>query len=222
MSILVIEDEKKLAEILRKALKSERYAVDSAYDGAEGLKKALKGGYALIVLDIMLPKKNGFDVCKELRAAGIDTPIIMLTARATLEDRVNGLDLGADDYLVKPFGIEELFARIRALLRREKKGDPLVLKVADISIDTKSHDVRKGNKVLPLSPKEYILLETLLRKPGEALTRRQLLDAAWGPEFRETNHELNVHMRYLRRKVDTSGKAGIIKTIRGVGYAAKA
>ncbi len=148
MPILVIEDEKKLVDILKRALKTERYSVDVAYDGEEGLKKALKNNYSMIILDIMLPKKDGFAVCKELRAQQVQTPIIMLTARGSTEDRVTGLDLGADDYLIKPFGIEELFARIRTVLRRRKTTDPEIYKIRDIVMDKKKHEVTKAGKVV--------------------------------------------------------------------------
>ena len=218
MTILIIEDEKKLVEILSKALKNERYAVDIAYDGEEGLSKALKNSYNLILLDIMLPKKDGMEVCKELRARQIQTPIIMITARGLVEDRIQGRDLGADDYLVKPFGINELFARIRAVLRRKKTVESPVLKIADLIVDKTRHQVSRAGKMLLLTPKEYRLLDTLIRNSGHALNRRQLLDEAWGPDFKEANYELNVHMRYLRRKVDTAGVKPLIHTVRGVGY----
>ncbi len=219
MSILIIEDEKKLADILQRALKSERYSVDVAYDGEEGLEKALKNNYQLIILDIMLPKKDGLNVCRELREHYVHTPIIMLTARTTEKDRITGLDTGADDYLTKPFGIQELFARIRAVLRRRKTTDALILKIDDLILDEKKHEVARAGKVIALTPKEYKLLFALLRNSDGALTRRQLLDAAWGPSFKETeSHELNVHMRYLRSKIDIKPFKPLIRTVRGVGY----
>jgi DNA-binding response OmpR family regulator len=218
MTILIIEDEKKLVEILKKALKSEKYAVDVAYDGEEGLAKAMKNNYNLILLDIMLPKMDGMEVCRELRSHQIQTPVIMLTARGLVGDRVQGLDLGADDYLVKPFGITELSARIRAVLRREKNVESPVLKIGDLVLDRNRHEVVRAGKKLALTPKEFRLLDTLVRNTGQAMSRRQLLDEAWGPDFTEGNHELNVHMRYLRRKVDPSGAKPLIHTIRGVGY----
>lgn len=218
MRILVVEDEKKISDILKKALTSEKYSVDTAFDGEEGLEKGLKNNYTLILLDLMLPKKDGFDVCRELRARYIHTPIIMLTARTTEVDRVSGLDTGADDYLTKPFSIDELFARIRAVLRRRKTTDSVVHKLADLVLDTRKHEVARAGRVIPLTPKEYRLLVTLLQSNGEALSRRQLLDAAWSPEFVESNHELNVHMRYLRSKIDREGLKPLIHTVRGVGY----
>jgi DNA-binding response OmpR family regulator len=221
MTILIIEDEAKLAEVLRKALTAERYTVDIAPDGQEGFDKALKNNYGLIVLDLMLPKKDGMDVCRELRERHIHTPIIMLTARGVLEDRVQGLDVGADDYLMKPFEMEELFARIRAVLRRRKTSEPLVLKVGDLIMDTKSHEVTRAGKKVSLTPKEYRILDALMRQSGEALTRDQLIKEAWGHEFKEDNHELNVHMRYLRTKVDEGHDKPLIHTVRGVGYIIK-
>lgn len=221
MSILIIEDERKLVDILKKALKNARYSVDAAFDGQEGLDKAMKNNYSLILLDIMLPKKDGFAVCKELRMHKIHTPIIMLTARGSAEDRVTGLDVGADDYLVKPFGIEELLARIRAVLRRRKTTDSDIVKVADLIMDKRKHEVTRAGMVIPLTPKEYKLLDTLISNQGEALNRRKLIDHAWGPDFKEKNNELNVHIKYLRNKVDGGKNKTLIHTVRGVGFVLK-
>lgn len=221
MPILIIEDEKKLADILKKALKVENYSVDIAYDGDDGLKKALKNNYALIILDIMLPKKDGIDVCKELRASEIQTPIIMLTAKGTVEDRVNGLNVGADDYLVKPFGMSELFARVRAILRRRKTTDPDILTIADLVMDRVRHEVRRNGALLKLTPKEYKILNTLLTRRGEAISRKRLIDSVWIPGYEESNNELNVHIRYLRSKIDKKDQKPLIHTIRGVGFVIK-
>ncbi len=218
MTILIIEDEKKLVEILKKALHGERYAFDVAYDGEEGLEKAMQNNYALIILDLSLPKKDGLDVCKELRAKFVHTPIIMLTARGVTEDRIKGLDVGADDYLLKPFSLDELFARIRAVLRRRKVSETTLLTFQDLVLDSKKHSVSRAGKPLALTPKEYRLIETLLRNKDQAITRAQLIEEAWGENFKEVNLELNVHMRYLRRKVDLGRKESLIKTVRGVGY----
>jgi DNA-binding response OmpR family regulator len=218
MTILIIEDEKKLVEILKKALRGEKYAFDVAYDGEDGLKKALKGNYGLIILDLSLPKMDGMDVCRELRAKFIHTPIIMLTARGVVGNRVDGLDIGADDYLLKPFSLDELFARIRAILRRRKVTEIPLVTIADLIIDAKKHQVTKNGVVLSLTPKEYRLLDTLSRNKGQAVTRKQLIEEAWGPGFKETNNELNVHIRYLRRKIDAKRKTPLLKTVRGVGY----
>jgi DNA-binding response OmpR family regulator len=219
MAILIIEDEKKLADILKKALKQERYSVDVADTGTEGLEKALKNTYSLIILDVMLPGIDGFAVAKKLRAKEIHTPIIMLTARTITNDRVAGLDAGADDYLTKPFELNELFARIRALLRRPKASDPDTLSIADLSMDRKKHEVTRAGKVVDLTPKEYKLLNALLSSQGEAVEREKLISHAWGPEFKEAGNELNVHIRYLRRKIDNKKSKPLIHTIRGVGFA---
>lgn len=223
MTILIIEDEKKLSDILKRALKAERYSVDVAFDGEEGLSKAFKNEYSFIILDIMLPKKDGIALCRELRAKGIHTPVLMLTARGTVEDRVTGLDAGADDYLVKPFGITELFARIRAVLRRRKTTDSDIAKIANLTMDRKKHEVTRAGKVVALTPKEYKLLDTLISNQGEAISRRKLIDDAWGPEFKESNNELNVHIKYLRTKIDGGKKKQkpLIHTIRGVGFVIK-
>jgi two-component system copper resistance phosphate regulon response regulator CusR len=221
MTILVVEDEKKLADVLRLALKGEHYTVDVAYDGDEGLKKAMKNNYAVIILDINLPKKSGFTVCRELRAHQIHTPVIFLTARSIMEDRIKGLDMGADDYLIKPFGMDELFARIRTILRRRKTTDGDIWKVSDLTLDTKKHEVTRAGKVLNLTPKEYILLKALISRHGEPLNRGELISSAWGPDFAEANNELNVHIRYLRKKVDSSNSKPLIHTVRGVGFVLK-
>ena len=220
-TVLIIEDEKKLIDILKRALKGERYTIDTAFDGEEGLEKALKNTYSLILLDIMLPKKDGLTVCKELRDNHIHTPIIMLTARGSAEDRVLGLDSGADDYLIKPFGVNELFARMRAVLRRKKTADSDVLKVADLIMDRRKHEVTRAGKIISLTPKEYKLLNTLLSSPGEAIQRQRLINNAWGPNFKETNHELNVHIKYLRNKIEGKEQKPLIHTIRGVGFVLK-
>lgn len=221
MTILVVEDERKLAAILRRALISQNYTVEVASDGEEGLTKALKNSYGAIILDLMLPKKDGMEVCRELRSRGIHTPIIILTARGIVEDRITGLDLGADDYILKPFEMNELFARIRAVLRRRKTSDSLILKAGDLIMDTKTHEVTRGGKKLNLTPKEYKILDTLLRHKGEALSRERILEDTWGPGFKEKNYELNVHIRYLRTKVDKGEPKALIHTIRGVGYTIK-
>jgi two-component system, OmpR family, copper resistance phosphate regulon response regulator CusR len=221
MSILIVEDDKKLSNILKSALKNERYSIDTALDGDEALEKAMKNNYSMILLDIMLPKKDGLIVCKELRDHHIHTPIIMLTARGTIEDRVIGLDLGADDYMVKPFGMVELSARIRTVLRRRKTADSDIRKVADLIMDKKKHEVTRGGKVISLTPKEYKLLDLLITSPNHAIKRQELIDYAWGPEFKETHNELNVHIKYLRTKIEKANKKPLIYTVRGVGFVLK-
>jgi DNA-binding response OmpR family regulator len=221
MAILIIEDEKKLVDILVTTLKNERYSTDVAYDGETGLEKAMKNNYSMIILDIMLPKKDGLTLCKELRAREIHTPVIMLTARGNQDDRVIGLDAGADDYMVKPFGLDELFARIRAVLRRRKTTDSNLIKMADLVMDKKKHEVSRAGKIIDLTPKEYKLLDTLISNQGEAVNRRKLIDHAWGPAFQEKNHELNVHIKYLRLKIEGEDNKPLIHTIRGVGFILK-
>ncbi len=169
----------------------------------------------------MLPKKDGIAVCKELREKGISTPIIMLTARGTTEDRIIGLDIGADDYMIKPFDLKELFARIRTILRRRKTADADIRKVGDLIMDKKKHEVTRAGVVITLTPKEYKLLDTLITNQGEVVNRRRLIDHAWGPEFVETGNELNVHIKYLRTKLDKGGKKSLIHTIRGAGFVLK-
>lgn len=221
MTILIIEDEKKLVDTLKKALKSEKYSVDEAYDGEDGLIKARKNSYELIILDIMLPKKDGFTVCKELRVNNIHTPIIMLTARGTIEDKVRGLNLGADDYIIKPFNFAELFARIRAVLRRRKTTDSDIWKIRDLVLDRVKHEVTKSGKHIDLTPKEYKILNMLLTHKGEAISREKLIANVWSPDFKESNNELNVHVRYLRTKIDKKGAKPLVHTVRGVGFMMK-
>jgi len=221
MPILIIEDEKKLVDLLKIGLKGERYSVDTSYDGEEGLHKAMKNEYSMILLDLMLPKIDGLTICRQLRERAIHTPIIMLTAKGTVDDKVNGLNVGADDYLVKPFGMNELFARIRAVLRRRKTADSDITKVADLIMDKKKHEVTRAGKLVQLTPKEYKLLDTLISNHGVAINRRKLIDHAWGHDFKETNNELNVHIKYLRTKIDSANNKPLIHTIRGVGFILK-
>lgn len=221
MTILVIEDEQKIRDLIKRALVGQNYTVEVAVDGEEGLEKALHNTYGLIILDLMLPKKDGMEVCQELRNRGIHTPILILTARGVVEDRIQGLDIGADDYLIKPFDMNELFARIRAILRRRRTSDSLIYKVGDLVMDTKAHEVTRAGKKIALTPKEYKILATLLRQKGEALTRAQIITEAWGNDFKEDNHELNVHIKYLRNKIDKNHSKALIQTVRGVGYTIK-
>ncbi len=218
MPILIVEDDDRISHLLQRALKSEHYSVDTAFDGKVGLDKAMKNNYSIILLDIMLPEIDGFTVCQELRKNQIHTPIIMLTARGSMEDKVKGLDLGADDYLVKPFGMDELSARIRTVLRRRKTMDSDVRKIDDLIMDKRKHEVTRAGKVINLTPKEYKLLNVLITHAGQAVKRRQLIDSAWGSEFKEKNNELNVHMTYLRNKIDKNARKPLIRTLRGVGF----
>lgn len=221
MTILIIEDEKKIVDILKIGLKGEKYSVEVAYDGEEGLSMATKNDYSLILLDIMLPKKDGISICKELRSREIHTPIIMLTAKGSEEDKVTGLNAGADDYLIKPFSLKELFARVQAILRRPQKTNSNIFRIADLIMDKTKHEVSRAGISIPLTPKEYKLLDTLISNQGEAINRRKLISSAWGPNFEETNNELNVHIKYLRNKIDGSKNKPLIHTIRGVGFILK-
>ncbi len=218
MTILVVEDEIKITRFIKKGLEMEHYTVDTAYDGKEGLDKAEVNNYDLIILDIMLPKMSGIEACKKIREKKIDTPIIMLTARDTVEDRVNGLDAGADDYLIKPFAFDELVARIRALLRREKTVKSTKLKIGDLILNPATHEVHRGNKEINLSSKEYRLLDYMMRRPGHVCTRTMIGEHIWGYNFTEDSNVIDVYISYLRRKIDKGFKSKLIHTVRDVGY----
>lgn len=218
MRILVVEDERRVAAFIKRGLEEEHYAVDVAYDGEEALDWAAMADYDLIVLDVLLPKKDGFEVCRELRQRGNKVPILMLTARDAVEDRVKGLDSGADDYLVKPFAFQELLARIRALLRRSGEAKTPVLQVGDLVLDTLRREARRGDKVIELSAREYALLEFLMRHPGQVLSRTQIADHVWSYDFFTTSNVVDVYIGYLRRKIDDGFEVKLIQTVRGVGY----
>ncbi|OGF25800.1 DNA-binding response regulator [Candidatus Falkowbacteria bacterium RIFOXYB2_FULL_47_14] len=218
MTILVVEDEVKITRFIKKGLEMEHYTVDVAYDGKEGLEKAEINSYDLIILDIMLPKLDGIEVCKKLRENKVETPIIMLTARDTVDDRVRGLDAGADDYLVKPFAFGELVARIRALLRREKTIKTTKLQVGDLTLDPATHEVFRGGKEIQLSSKEYRLLDYMMRRPGLVCTRTMIGEHIWGYNFTDDSNVIDVYISYLRRKVDSGFKSRLIHTVRDVGY----
>jgi heavy metal response regulator len=218
MTILVVEDEAKITRFIKKGLEMEHYTIDVAYDGKEALEKAEVNNYDLIVLDIMLPKIDGVEVCRQLREKKIDTPIIMLTAKDTVEDRIKGLDAGADDYLTKPFAFGELIARIRALLRREKTVKTTRLQVSDLILDPATHEVYRGNKEIPLSSKEYRLLDYMMRRPGHVCTRTMIGEHIWGYNFTDDSNVIDVYISYLRRKIDNGFKNKLIHTVRDVGY----
>jgi two-component system OmpR family response regulator len=218
MRVLVVEDEKKLGELLGRGLREEGYATDVADRGEDALWMARAVPYDAIVLDVMLPRVDGFEVCVQLRGAGIWTPVLMLTARDAVEDRVSGLDVGADDYLTKPFAFEELLARLRALTRRTAVERPPVLTVGDLRLDPGSHRAWRGETEVDLSTKEFALLELFMRRPGIALTRTQLLDGAWDMAFESRSNVVDVYVRYLREKIDRRFGCDSIETVRGVGY----
>ena len=218
MRILVVEDEKRLAEVIKKGLVEEGYSVDVAYDGAEGQYMAENASYDLVILDIMLPKKDGITICQELRIRGINTPILMLTAKDSVEDRVKGLDSGADDYLVKPFAFSELVARVRALLRREALSKASKLQVGDLVMDTLTREVWRGDKKIELTTKEYALLEYFMRHPNMVVTRTMLMEKVWDYDFEGLSNVIDVYIRRLRLKLDEEGEESIIETVRGAGY----
>ena len=222
MRVLVVEDEKKLGELLARGLREEGHAADLADRGEEALWMANAVDYDAIVLDVMLPGVDGFEVCRRLRAGSVWAPVLMLTARDAVDDRVGGLDAGADDYLVKPFSFEELLARLRALTRRAPVERPAVLEVGDLRLDPAAHRAWRGDTELELSAKEFALLELFMRRPGMVLSRAQLLDGAWDIAFESRSNVVDVYVRYLREKIDRPFGRDSIETVRGVGYRLRA
>lgn len=218
MRILVVEDEPAIAAFITQGLSEAGYAVDAATDGAEALYWAGIAEYDAIVLDVMLPDTNGLEVCTRLRARGVHAPVLMVTARDAIDDRVAGLDSGADDYLVKPFAFAELLARIRALLRREPVFKGTVLQVADLTLDTVGHAVQRGNQPIALTSKEYSLLEFLMRHPNQTLTRAVIAEHVWNYDFDNVSNLIDVHIFGLRRKIDEAHALKLLHTVRGVGY----
>jgi two-component system OmpR family response regulator len=218
MRVLVIEDEVRMARLLKRALEEEGHAVDVAGDGPDGLWMATENSYAAIVLDVMLPGFDGFELCRRLRKAGIWVPVLMLTARDEIGDRVRGLDAGADDYLVKPFSLLELAARLRALARRDDRPRPAVLTEGNLRLDPASKRAWRGDTELQLSPKEFSLLEFFLRHPGTVLTRSQIIEAVWDFAYDGTSNVVDQYVNYLRRKVDIPFARRDIETVRGMGY----
>lgn len=218
MRVLVVEDETRMARLLKRGLEEEGHAVDVAGDGPDGLWMATENPYAAIVLDIMLPGFDGFEVCRRLREAGVWTPVLMLTARDAVGDRVRGLDVGADDYMVKPFSLLELAARLRALARRDDRARPAVLGEGDLKLDPAAKRAWRGQAELQLSPKEFTLLELFLRHPGVVLTRTQILEAAWDFAYDGTSNVVDQYVTYLRRKIDVPFGRHDIETVRGMGY----
>ena len=219
MRILLVEDNRRLSESLRMTLEEDGYAVDTAYDGLDGEEMGLISSYDIIILDIMLPGKDGMEVCHELRDRRIRTPILMLTARDALDDRVRGLDSGADDYLVKPFEVDELRARIRALLRRESSSSKSgTLQVADLVLDPATHTVRRGNQPIELTAKEFSLLEYLMRHPNHLVTREMAEEHLWSYDHVIASNVVDVYIRRLRSKIDDPCEVKLLETMRGAGY----
>ena len=219
MRILVVEDERVAAEVLAKGLREHAYAVDVTGDGATALEQAGTNDYDLIILDILLPRLNGLDVCRRLRREGLSVPILMLTARGGPDQRVEGLDLGADDYLPKPYHFPELLARIRALLRRGPALTPSVLSFHDLTVDTRAHRVERAGEVIALTAKEYALLEYLLRRHGEVVGRAEIAEHVWDDSFDPMSNLIEVYIQRLRRKIDHGRPVKLIQTRRGAGYA---
>ena len=221
MKILVVEDEKKVAKFLKQGLEEERYAVDVASDGLQGETLALSGVYDLIILDIFLPKKDGIVVLKGVRSKQLKTPILMLTARSSVEDKVEGLDSGADDYLSKPFAFAELVARVRSLLRRGAAEKSTILKIQDLQLDTVTHKAKRADRAIELTGKEYALLEYLMRNVNRVLTRTILSEHIWNYNFDTGTNVVDVYVNHLRSKIDDGFEKKLLFTVRGVGYVLK-
>ena len=217
-TVMVVDDEPAVRAALERALRIERYDVRLAGDGDEALALLAEGSPDAIVLDVAMPTVDGLEVCRRLRAAGDRTPVLMLTARDAVDDRVAGLDAGADDYLVKPFALEELTARLRALLRRTGTPAAETLRLADLKLDTGGHTVERAGRRIELTRTEFLLLELLLRHPRQVLTRSQIFEHVWGYDFGSTSNALGVYMGYLRRKTEAGGEPRLLHTVRGVGY----
>jgi len=218
MRILLVEDEPRMANVIQKGLREQSYAVDVAQDGEAGLYQSSINDYDLIVLDVLLPRRDGFEVCRELRARGIDTPVLMLTARAAVDDRLNGFEAGADDYLTKPFSFRELLARIRALLRRDSHLRPDILQIGDLIVDSASHRVSRANIEVRLTAKEYALLEYLAQRAGQLVSRAEIAAHVWDDSFDPFSNAIEVYMNRLRKKIDDNHSLKLLHTRRGEGY----
>ncbi len=221
MKLLLVEDEKKVASFIKKGLEEEFYNVDIAHNGNEGAALALQKEYDLIILDIMLPYKDGITITKELRGQKITTPILLLTAKDKVQDKVEGLDAGADDYLTKPFDFEELIARVRALLRRTENEKTLILKIKHLHLDTQTHKLKIGNDVIDLTPKEYSILEFLMRNKNKVVSRTKLTQHVYEYNFDPDTNVIDVYINKLRSKIESDSGKEIIQTVRGVGYIIK-
>jgi heavy metal response regulator len=221
MRILLAEDEHKVASFIQRGLEAEHYAIEVVNDGETALARATDGEYDLLILDVMLPKRDGLAVLKAIRTHKLSLPVLLLTARDTVADKVAGLDSGADDYLTKPFAFEELVARVRALLRRGGPTAPAVLKVADLSLDPVSREVIRGGKRIDLTAKEYALLEFFLRRVGQVVSRAVIAHHVWGVDFDTFTNVIDVYVNYLRKKIDADFEPKLLHTVRGVGYVLK-
>ncbi len=218
MRILIVEDERRLSNIIKKGFVEDGFAVDQAYDGEEGQELAEDEQYDLIVLDIMLPKVDGLQLCRELRKKNIKTPILMLTAKSTTEDKVAGLDSGADDYITKPFSFVEFRSRVHALIRRSHQETSPILHMEDLEVDPLKHVVKRGEKAINLTPKEFAILELLLRHKGEVVSRTMIIEHVWDYNFDGMSNVVDVFVVALRKKIDSGAKKKLIQTVHGVGY----
>src|SRR5215471_20190793 len=221
MRVLLIEDEKKVASFIQRGLEAEHYSVDVEYDGESGFARLRESNYDLVILDVMLPKRDGLTVLRNIRDHQLSVPVLLLTARDTLADKVAGLDQGADDYLTKPFAFEELLARVRALLRRGAPTQPTTLTLADLSLDPVTHQVTRANQKIDLTAKEFALLEFFLRNPGRVLSRALIAQHVWGVDFDTFTNVIDVYVKYLRKKIDSDFEPKLIHTVRGAGYVMK-
>jgi len=223
MHILIIEDELRLGRLLRRSLEANMHVVDVVTEGAAGLANARERAYDVIILDLGLPDMDGLDVCRRMRADGVETPLLMLTARDEVEDRVGGLDAGADDYLGKPFALSELLARVRTLARRPPPArDSNELRLADLTLDLAGHQARRGDRAIALSAKEFALLEFMLRHAGQVLTRQQIIEQVWRYDFAGLDTVVDTYIHYLRDKIDAGAGTRLVRTVRGVGYVLRA
>jgi heavy metal response regulator len=221
MHVLVVEDEQKVASFLRRGLEAEGYAVEVARDGESALRRALEAQHDAVILDVMLPKRDGFSVLRELRQRGSQVPVLLLTARSAVDDKVAALDTGADDYLTKPFDFAELVARLRALLRRGRATVQTVLRLADLSLDPATRAVTRGSRRIDLTAREHALLDLFLRNPGRVLSRALIAQKVWGVSFDTFTNVIDVYVNYLRRKIDSGSEVKLLHTVRGAGYVMK-
>lgn len=221
MRVLVVEDEKRTASFIRKALQAERHVVDALHDGNEALTACVRTPFDVIVLDVMLPGRDGLSVVRQMRSRGIKTPVLLVTARSALNEKVEGLDAGADDYLPKPFALDELLARVRALGRRAVDSHGVVLQVGDLTLDTITREVRRANRVIDLSPREYLLLNFLMRSTGRICSRMAIVEKVWDYDFDPGTNLVDVYMMRLRDKIDAGFEPKLLYTVRGLGYTMK-
>ncbi len=219
MRALIVDDEPAVRDSLRRVLQAERYDVDTAADGPEALGKIADAAPDVVILDVLMPEMSGLEVCRRMRVAGNWTPVLMLTAREAVSDRVAGLDAGADDYLAKPFALEELLARLRALVRRSTSDGAVELSFRDLALDLRRHEARRGSRPIELTRTEFLLLELFLRNPRQVLTRTTIFERVWGVDLSESSNSLGVYIGYLRRKTEAGGEPRLIHTVHGVGYA---